>query len=139
MTSSIVRTRTYSDGNSVRRSSSESIEIRIDSRSYSIDSRSYSIESRTYSIDSNSGSDVGSFEEIIHSVNKERKHSNPLLIHKDKDNRKKTNKHTNTNNDNGSKRRTRDMKYHSRNQDEPKTVDQVKKELFIYKPNCSKK
>lgn len=114
--------RTYSDevinhsNSSSRKSSNGSIAISIDSRSYSIDSRSYSIDSRSYSIDSTEESRPRSFEEG------KRKNSNPLMeyyIHKDIE-------YT-------TKRRDRDMKLYSKSPDEPKTIEQLKKTLYIFK------
>lgn len=107
--------RTYSDevinhsNSSSRKSSNGSIAISIDSRSYSIDSRSYSI-------DSTEESRPRSFEEG------KRKNSNPLMeyyLHKDIE-------YT-------TKRRDRDMKLYSKSPDEPKTIEQLKKTLYIFK------
>jgi hypothetical protein len=93
----------------------------IDSRSYSIDSRSYSIDSRSYSIDSNDEIKCGSFEEEKYSK-KERKNSNPLLDFLMENNNKKQNI-----------RRLREMKAYSKSPDEPKTIEQVQKMLYIFK------
>jgi len=125
--------RTYSDevisNSSSRKSSNGSIAISIDSRSYSIDSRSYSIDSRSYSIDSRSYSidsrsySIDSTEECQpRSIEGKRKNSNPLMeyfIHKDIE-------YT-------TKRRDRDMKLYSKSPDEPKTIEQLKKTLYIFK------
>jgi len=120
--------RTHSDevinhsNSSSRKSSNGSIAISIDSRSYSIDSRSYSIDSRSYSIDSRSYS-IDSTEECRpRSCEGKRKNSNPLMeyfIHKDIE-------YT-------TKRRDRDMKLYSKSPDEPKTIEQLKKTLYIFK------
>ena len=129
--------RAYSDdirpsSSNSRRSSNGSIAISIDSRSYSIDSRSYSIDSRSYSIDSRSYSidstdemKCGSYDEVKYNK-KERKHSNPLLdlfLLKDK---KKDSKEA-------ERRRQREMKLYSKSPDEPKTIEQIQKTLYIFK------
>lgn len=148
--------RTYSDdirpsSSNSRKSSNGSIEINLDaiayrdSRSYSIDSRSYSIdsisynvdskpytrdsrtysrESRSCSIDSNSGSSIaGSFEEKK-TLTREIQDYSPLfemILNSEK----KT--------ENFIKRR--DRKYYLKKSllDEPKTTEEVKKYLSIFK------
>ena len=122
----MTKKRTYSDelrpnSSNSRKSSNGSITISIDSRSYSIDSRSYSIDSRSYSIDSNDEVKCGSFEEEKYSK-KERKNSNPLLDFLMENNNKKQNI-----------RRLREMKAYSKSPDEPKTIEQVQKMLYIFK------
>ena len=136
----MTKKRTYSDeirpnSSNSRKSSNGSITISIDSRSYSIDSRSYSIDSRSYNIDSRSYSidsrsysidsndevKCGSFEEEKYSK-KERKNSNPLLDFLMENNNKKQNI-----------RRLREMKAYSKSPDEPKTIEQVQKMLYIFK------
>jgi len=99
-----------------RRSSNGSITISIDSRSYSIDSRSYSI-------DSTDEMKCGSYDEVMYNK-KERKNSNPLLdflILKDKQDREIE------------KRRKREMKIYSKSPDEPKTIEQIQKTLYIFR------
>ena len=122
----MTKKRTYSDelrpsSSNSRKSSNGSITISIDSRSYNIDSRSYSIDSRSYSIDSNDEVKCGSFEEEKYSK-KERKNSNPLLDFLMENNNKKQNI-----------RRLREMKSYSKSPDEPKTIEQVQKMLYIFK------
>jgi hypothetical protein len=126
--------RTYSDdlrpsSSNSRRSSNGSITLSIDSRSYSIDSRSYSIDSRSYSIDSRSYSidstdemKCGSYDEVKYNK-KERKNSNPLidfLILRDKKDKEIE------------IRRKREMKLYSKSPDEPKTIEQIQKTLYIF-------
>jgi histidyl-tRNA synthetase len=108
----MTKKRTYSD--ELRPNSSNS-------RKSSNGSITISIDSRSYSIDSNDEIKCGSFEEEKYSK-KERKNSNPLLDFLMENNNKKQNI-----------RRLREMKAYSKSPDEPKTIEQVQKMLYIFK------
>jgi len=103
----------------------------MDARSNSIDARSNSMDARSNSMDSHSESIVGSFEEASYMTNKERKNSSPIIdfllmtveINKEKVDR----------------RRIRDMKFYSKSPDEPKTIEQVKNELYIFNAKYCRK
>ena len=146
----ICKRRTYSDDvkpSNRRKSTTESIAIKyesgsynkdstsygidstsygIDSVSYSNDSRSYSIDSRSYSIDSESDVESSSFDESKAYKKKERKNSNPLL------NFFKKHSDHGLSSDNKKKTRMREMKLYSKSPDEPKTLEEVKKGLYIF-------
>ena len=106
--------------------SNDSISYSIDSRSYSNDSRSYSIDSRSYSIDSESDVESSSFDESKAYKKKERKNSNPLL------NFFKKHSDHGSSSENKKKTRLREMKLYSKSPDEPKTLEEVKKGLYIF-------
>ena len=104
----------------------DSVSYSNDSRSYSIDSRSYSIDSRSYSIDSESDVEASSFDESKAYKKKERKNSNPLL------NFFKKHSDRGLSSENKKKTRMREMKVYSKSPDEPKTLEEVKKGLYIF-------
>ena len=111
-----IRSRTNSDGNG-QYSMTDCIEICMDARSNSIDSQSESI--------------CGSFEEAFYITTRERKKSIPILgllpIKPD------------INKESMERRRVRDMKIYGKSPDEPKTIEQVKNELYIFNAKCGKK
>mgnify|MGYP005624128783 CR=1 FL=1 len=115
-------------------SRSNSMDVRsnsIGSRSNSMDARSNSIGSRSNSMDSQSESICGSFEEAFYITTRERKKSIPILgllpIKPD------------INKESMERRRVRDMKIYGKSPDEPKTIEQVKNELYIFNAKCGKK
>jgi len=96
----------------------------MDGRSNSMDARSNSMDARSNSMDSHSESIAGSFEEVSYMTNKERKNSSPIidfLIMNVESNKEKVDR-----------RRIRDMKLYGKSPDEPKTIEQVKNELYIF-------
>ena len=103
----------------------------MDARSNSMDARSNSIGSRSNSMDSQSESICGSFEEAFYITTRERKKSIPILgllpIKPD------------INKESMERRRVRDMKIYGKSPDEPKTIEQVKNELYIFNAKCGKK
>ena len=103
----------------------------MDVRSNSMDARSNSIGSRSNSMDSQSESICGSFEEAFYITTRERKKSIPILgllpIKPD------------INKESMERRRVREMKIYGKSPDEPKTVEQVKNELYIFNAKCCKK
>ena len=119
--------RTYSDdirstSSNSRKSSNGSIEIHLDTISYR-DSRSYSIDSRSYSIDSNCSSIAGSFEEK--KILLREKQDNSPLFEIILNSEKKSTPYI--------KRRERDTYLKKALLDEPKTAEEVKKYLSIFK------
>ena len=130
-----IRSRTDSDGSipnngNGQYSMTDCIEICMNARSNSIDARSNSIGSRSNSIDSQSESICGSFEEAFYITTRERKKSIPILgllpIKPD------------INKESMERRRVREMKIYGKSPDEPKTVEQVKNELYIFNAKCCK-
>lgn len=106
-----------------RKSSNESIEYSIDSRSYSIDSRSYSVDSRSYSIDSINSSIAGSFEEKRY-IEREKLNRSPffeVILNNEQ------------NKNHPKKRRQREIELKKNIIPEPKTAEEVKKHLAIFK------
>jgi hypothetical protein len=117
-----IRARTNSDGSipnngNGQYSMTECIEIRMDTRSNSIDSHSESIS--------------GSLEDTFYITNRERKNSTPIidiLLIKSETNKEKVDR-----------RRIRDMKIYGKSPDEPKTIEQVKNELYIFNAKYCRK
>jgi len=113
--------RTYSDD--LRPSSSNSRRSSNGSITLSIDSRSYSIDSRSYSIDSTDEMKCGSYDEVKYNKKERKNSNNPLidfLILRDKKDKEIEN------------RRKREMKLYSKSPDEPKTIEQIQKTLYIF-------